>query len=206
MGCNVSMMKEEIRRGRKKIEEHMCAFCRTPPSRSDEEEVEQIKRLMEKGNADAFYYFGGYHARGSRGVRQDQAKANEIWLRAGDLGCSGAYYQLGVLYHNGMGVEIDKMKAKYYWELAAISGDVDARHNIGCVEGEAGNEHRAYKHMIIAAKAGNPPSLDRVKDGFMKGFVTKDEYTGTLRAYHERQIEMKSDAREAAADFLLMCS
>ena len=73
---------------------------------------------------------------------------------------------------------------------------------VSSVEGEAGNEHRTYKHMLIAASAGFTQSFDRVKDGYMKGYVTKDEYAGTLRAYHERQTERKSEARDAAADFL----
>ena len=38
-----------------------------------------------------------------------------------------------------------------------------------------------------------------VKKGFMKGDVTKDEYANTLRAYHERQKEMKSKERDMAA-------
>ena len=73
-----------------------------------------------------------------------------------------------------------------------------ARHTLGCVEGNAGNHQRAFKHYILAARAGYPQSLDQVKKGFMDGDVTKDEYAGTLRAYYERQSEMKSDAREAA--------
>ena len=89
---------------------------------------------------------------------------------------------LGVSYAIGQGVEIDKKKAKHYWELAAMKGDVDARHNLGCVEGQAGNEHRAFKHFMFAARSGYTPSLDSVKQGFMKGSVTKHAYGNTLRA------------------------
>ena len=46
-----------------------------------------------------------------------------------------------------------------------------ARHNLGCMEAEASTHQRAYKHMIIAARAGITQSLDSVK----KGLVTKDE-------------------------------
>ena len=63
------------------------------------------------------------------------------------------------------------------------------------MEGQAGNYQRAHKHFIIEAKAGYNKSLDKVKLGFMDGLVSKDEYEQTLRAYHERQAEMKSDAR-----------
>ena len=96
---------------------------------------------------------------------------------------------------------MDKKKAKYYWELAAINGDLNARHNLGCEEFEAGNIARAYKHYILAAKAGFKMSLDEVKEGFMEGYVTKDEYANTLRAYQKRCDEMKSKDRDKAIEF-----
>ena len=65
------------------------------------------------------------------------------------------------------------------------------------MEGRAGNHHRAYKHFMLAARAGYKPSLDELKDGYMDGIVTKDEYANTLRAYQQRYDEMKSDDRNA---------
>ena len=49
---------------------------------------------------------------------------------------------------------------------------------------------------MVAARAGFIDSLDNVKAGFRKGYVTKDEYANSLRAYHERLKEMKSDERD----------
>ena len=133
------MAEEEIRRGKKKEEVGMCAFCRTLKASSDEEEVKRLQNLMEKGNAMAYYQFGGDYAQGTNGIRrQDWAKANELWLKAGELGCAEGYYQLGVLYHNGKGVEVDNKKAKHCFELAAMNGNVDARHILGLLEGKAG--------------------------------------------------------------------
>ena len=93
---------------------------------------------------------------------------------------------------------MDIKKAKYYYELAAMGGNVHARHNLGSLEGQAGNHRRAFRHYIISAKAGYTRSLEGVKQGFMKGIVTKDEYANTLRAHHERQKEMMSDMRDKA--------
>jgi len=50
---------------------------------------------------------------------------------------------LGVAYEDGTGVEVDKKKAKHYFELAAMGGNVDARFMI---EGRVGNHYRAFKH------------------------------------------------------------
>ena len=128
----------------------------------------------------------------------DVAKANELWLRAGNLGCHEAYHNLGYSYSNGLGVEADTKKAKHYYKLSAMNGNVNARFNLGCEEGTAGNHNRAMKHFILSARAGDKQSLDYVKDGFMDGIVTKDEYANTLRAHQERHDEMKSDGRDRA--------
>jgi hypothetical protein len=66
-------------------------------------------------------------------------------------------------------------------------------------EGKAGNHERAMKHFMISARAGDKESLETIKRGFIRKNVSKDEYEGTLRAYHARQVEMKSEARDKAA-------
>ena len=51
---------------------------------------------------------------------------------------------------------------------------------------------------MIGAIAGLENSLAEVKEGFIKGFVTKDEYTDALRGYQKRQDDTMSDARDKA--------
>ena len=111
----------------------LCALCRTPAPTSDEERVKRIKKLMECGNAVAFFEMAGIYERGTHGLPQDFAKANELWLKAGELGCAVAYCNLGLSYRNGRGVEVDKKKAKHFYELAAMNGDLLARQNLGCM-------------------------------------------------------------------------
>jgi len=129
---------------------------------------------------------------------KDQQKANELYLKAGELGSAEAYYNLGIMYIRGDGVAVDKKKAKHYYELAAMSGHIMARYSLGVLEGNAGNEQRAHKHLLIAARVGHEKALEGVKKGFLKGLVTKDEYANTLREYQKIQDEMKSDARDKA--------
>ena len=157
---------------------------------------------MEKGNAYAFYMHAGYYANGEHGLPQNRAKANELWLKAGELGCAKAYCNVGNTYANGMGVEADKKKAKHYYEQAAMKGSVAARHNLGCMEGETGNHQRAKKHFMLAAKVGDKDSLEFVKKWFMGGVVTKEEYESTLRSFQKSVDEMKSEARDKSADMI----
>ena len=192
-GCIYAMAETGGKNG------ELCAYCRTLYTNSDEEQVKRVKKLMEKGNANAYYQLGGYYRKGINGMPQDHAKASALNLKAGELGCAEAYYNLGVAYANGIGVEVDKKKAMHCYELAAMNGNVFARYNLGCSEGRAGNYQRAMKHFIISAKAGDDSSLENVKEGYMMGHITKEEYANTLRAYQMSQDEMKSDARDKAA-------
>ena len=36
-----------------------------------------------------------------------------------------------------------------------MKGDFDARRDLGCMEFEAGNEHRAMQHFILSARDGD---------------------------------------------------
>ena len=198
-GCIYAIIEEACLKAKKKGTEEvndLCPFCRAPTATSDAEEIERMKKLMDANNAEAFNQLAGDYECGNRGMPQDWSKANELWLKAGELGCANGYNNLGHSYYNGRGVDMDIKKAKYYWELGAMDGDVFARHNIGCIEGNAGNDNRAYKHLMLSTKAGYKYSLDVVKEGFMDGMVTKDEYASTLRAYQKRVDEMKSDDRD----------
>ena len=194
-GCIYAMILSESTGGGK-ID--LCAFCRVPNPNSDEEIIKRIKKLIEADNAHAFHQLAGHYVRGDMGMPQDFAKANELYLKAGELGCHEAYHNLGCSYRTGRGVEVDEEKAMHYYELAAMNGDIHARYNLGCLEGQAGNEQKAYKHFILSARAGDKDSLNWVKKGFKEGYVTKDEYENTLRAHQDRHNETKSDDRDKA--------
>ena len=92
-------------------------------------------------------------------------------------------------------------KATHYWELAAMGGDSNARHNLGCFECNAGNINKALKHFMIAVEFGNNGSLKTIQQMYSKGFATKDDYAKALNAYQAYLVEIKSDDRDKAAAF-----
>ena len=49
---------------------------------------------MKNGNAEAFNTLAGNYVDGAYGMRQDMAKANELLLKAGELGSGSAYNNL----------------------------------------------------------------------------------------------------------------
>ena len=176
-----------------------CPFCRAPDATSDEELIERIKKRAGANDACAIHQLGGYYDHGSMGLTQDYKRAVELWLRAGELGCSMAYDKIGLAYLSGQGVERDMSKAKYYWELGAIRGNVVARHNLGIFETREGNVNRALKHYMIAACAGYDNSLKEIQEAFTNGDATRDDLEEARSAHKIAKDGMRSDQREAAA-------
>jgi TPR repeat protein len=163
--------------------------------------MERLKKRVGGGDVIAMRNLGYFYHRGEIGLPQDRVKAVELWLRAGELGCVTSYGAIADAYRNGEGVERDMEKAKHYYELGAKRGDVEARHNLGVNEGNAGNIDRAVKHFMISAIAGLDESLKEIQKCFMKGYATKNDFENALRSHKESKDEMRSDQREAADAF-----
>jgi len=179
--------------------DQLCPFCRAPAPDTDKELIEGYKKRVELNDAVAIYNMGSFYAHGQYGLPQNMAKALKLWHKAGELGHAKSYHNIGNTYLNSTVVEKDMKKARYYWGLAAIRGDVMARHNLGVSEESSGNMDRALKHFMIAAMGGQSDSLSAVKEMFMDGHATKDDYATALR-YHQAYLdEIRSDQRDKAA-------
>ena len=194
-GCNHAPVYDD--QGNKV--EDTCHFCRTPIPTSEEEAIKRVKKRMETGDAIAIFSLGCYFNTGESSLPQDYTKALELYHRAAELEHSRAYFNIANAYDHGKGVEMDEKKARHYYELAAMGGDVDARHQLGVIEWNAGNYDRALRHFMIAVRGGDSNSVKRVQELFMDGNATKDNYTAALRARQSYLDEIKSDQREKAA-------
>ena len=195
-------MEEELRKVGGSTDDMLmlCIYCRQPYVESDEGKLHQLDVLMRMGNSYAYNVLAGYYQCGMMGLTKDMTKAKELYCKAGELGCPEAYGNLGKIYeYNEEGAtREDMMKAKQYYEKGAIMGSIHARANIGTIEERAGNIQRAYKHYMIAARAGDTICLDQVTEGYKDGLVTKDDYAEVLRAYQKSRDETRSRVRDAA--------
>lgn len=181
------------------VDNEKCAFCRTPRPDTQKEHVERINKRMEKEDPIAIHNRGIDYRDGTNGFPQDYKKAFELWHRAGKLGYSLAYNNIGYGYYNGEGVEVDKKKSKHYLELAAMNGDADARCNLAITAAKEGNWERALKHFKIAVRSGHDDSLEKIQQLYSVGAATKEEYTKALQSYQEYLGEIKSPQRDKAA-------
>lgn len=92
-------------------------------------------------------------------LKGDYSSAFGYWTKAAELGNVGAHCSLADMNHHGIGVQKDEKKKVYHFEEAAIGGDIQARHNLGVIEGNNGRYERALKDWIIAANLGVDHSM-----------------------------------------------
>ena len=182
----------------KVINEKKCPFCRTPIPTSEEELIEMYNKRMKLDDAEAINDLGCFYCHGMAGLPQDYDKAFGLWKRAGELGCTQAYFHIGCSYDIGTGVEKDEKKAKHYFELAAIGGNASARYNIGLFDETLGKMNIALNHYMVAVRSGNENALKRIKQLFSNGHATKNDYTKALFAYQVYLDAIRSVQRDEA--------
>lgn len=169
-----------------------CPFCREP-SADEEEDIKRLMKRVKANNPAAMIEMGN-----KCGKKGDYGKAVEYFTKAAELGDAGAHSILGYMYWVGEGVEKDDDKAIYHNEKAAICGNPEARHNLGCYEERNGNAERAVKHYIIAANLGLDESMKVLWEFYSAGYITKDDLEATLRTHKAAIDAMKSKERDAA--------
>ena len=86
--------------------------------------------------------------------------------------------------------------------MATIGGSLFARNSLGTIEGKNGRYERAFKHFIIAAKLGDDDSLNALKEGYKKGYVSKEDFAAALRGHQAAVDATKSPQREKGEAFL----
>jgi tetratricopeptide (TPR) repeat protein len=191
-GCVHANQKREIEEGL----EQKCPYCREPLPESDKEAEKNLMERVKANDPIAIFKMGRKREEGG-----DLEGAIQYWMKAAALGNMMAHYNLSILYHEGHGVEKDKKKEIHHLEEAAIGGHPNARYNLGAYELNSGRHDRAMKHYIIAAKAGYDDALEVVKQGFLKGYVSKEDYATALRGHQAAVDETKSQQRDEGYEY-----
>jgi tetratricopeptide (TPR) repeat protein len=188
-GCAYANMKREREQGL----EPRCVYCREPLPKSQKEYNKRVMNRIKKNDPVAMT------AMGKRSKEEgDYGKAFEYYTKAVELGDVDAHVGLGSMYYQGNGVEKDMAKAVHHWEQAAIGGHPQARAGLATHEMRNNRPDRAAKHFIIAANLGEDLLLKPIKELFVRGAVSKEEYAAALRGCQAAVDATKSAEREEA--------
>ncbi len=191
-GCNYA---NQMREAREKLKPR-CAFCRNPMPKSKEAVEKSTMKRVKKNDPVAICQMGK-----ARFIEKgDHEGSFEYYTKAAELGDVEAHYCLASSYKHGNGVEKDEKKEVYHLEHAAICGHTWARDLLAYYEEKNGNSDRAAKHHIINANLGFEPSLKYLKDLFVRGVVSKEDYGAALRGYQAAVVAAKSPERENAEE------
>lgn len=104
---------------------------RIKPDASLPRAVKDIEVQAFKGNAEAQHDLAAIYTAGHGGVDQNFEKAGFWFREASDNGIANARYNLGVLYHQGLGKERDLGRALYWYREAAKLDHAEAQYNLG---------------------------------------------------------------------------
>ncbi len=192
--CNGCVHANYIRQWEGGLEE-TCPFCRKLLPETDEEIDRNNMQRAKANDPNALYQVGCLCY-----DDEDYEGAFENWTKAAGLGDMMAHSNISVLYGKGQGVEKNKKKEIYHLEEAAIGGHPKARYNLALEEGRGRRYDRATKHLIIAAKLGYDDALNKLKEYFAKGLVSKEGYASALRGHQAAVDATKSEQRDAAEE------
>jgi TPR repeat protein len=156
-------------------------------------------KRVEANDAASIFLLGNCYHHGSNGFQQDHTKAMELYVRAAELGCRDAHYDLGKLYRKGGNLK----KSKFHYEAAAMAGDDDARHVLGNLEGKSGNMEQAVKHWMIAASAGHYNAMYNFLVALKKGDFSRESIDSTLAAYNNSSAEREAKPETLIFDVIL---
>ncbi len=168
---------------------------------TDTERLKKTEERLKHGDCEAYYMLGARYLEGMPPLKQDTKKGLELMNQAAELGLQAAHHTLGCFHAFGQkGARKDEKKGLYHLRLAAIGGMLESRYLLGEVYCRR-NPKLACKHFLIAAEAGHDESLKGVKTGYAQGHVEKDVFEKVLRAHKAAKNEVKSEARDKAAEW-----
>lgn len=152
--------------------------------------TEKVEYWFQKG---ADYDFA------RNGVKQDDVKAFEYYLKAARNGHAIAQYNVGVCYNFGKGVEKNYNLSLMWYHRAAEQGCVWAFHNLGyCYEAGLGVTQdyvEALKWYNMAAEKGYTSSICNIGNFYRHGRSVDQDHAEALKWYRRAAIQGVPEAQ-----------
>lgn len=95
------------------------------------ESIRAIEVKALRGDANAQHDLAAIYTAGQAGTKVNYGLAAKWFEEAAHNGVANAQYNLGVLYHQGLGVKKETAKAMQMYRVAANSGHPEAQYNLG---------------------------------------------------------------------------
>lgn len=93
--------------------------------------VKDIEKKAFAGEGEAQHDLAAIYTAGHAGVKTNYSKASQWFTEAAHQNIGNAQYNLGVLYHQGLGVQQDTKRAIELYRVAASNNHPEAQYNLG---------------------------------------------------------------------------
>ena len=122
------------------------------------EAIQDIQAQAFAGSPEAQHDLAAIYTAGHGGVKQNYKRAAQWFEEAAYNGIANAQYNLGVMYHQGIGVQKNTDSAFRWYHAAAEDGHVEAQYNLGIAYiegiGVPYDAQRAASYFENAAQGG----------------------------------------------------
>ncbi len=138
--------------------------------------IQTLETKAFNGVAEAQHDLAAIYTAGRGNVTQDFDKAAVWFGEAANNGVANAAYNLGVLYHQGLGVERDLDRALYWYREAAKKGHPEAQYNLGIayIEGIG----TAYDAPLAAAFFESSANQGVIEAAYNLGLIYENGLVG----------------------------
>lgn len=169
---------------------------------------EGIKALEAKafgGSSEAQHDLAAIYTAGHGGVKTDYARAAAWFTEAAIAGVANARYNLGVLYHQGLGVDKDLARAMGWYGAAAALGHPEAQYNLGIAHIEGIGT--PYDPQAAATYFANAAQHGVMEAAYNLGLIHENGLLGAVRPeqalyWYKQAAEKGSPEAQAALDQL----
>ena len=132
-----------------------------------EQQIEEIKRKADAGDAEAQYRLGLIYLTGVD-LSKNEEKAKKMFRKAADQEHPGAQYELGLMYYEDEVLYRNVNEAWQLWDSASRGGCVAAMFRLSkmCADGECCSEFpkSAYIWALIAKKRGHTEAGELIEN------------------------------------------
>lgn len=163
--------------------------------------IREIEDKAFNGRAEAQHDLAAIYTAGHGGVTVDYAKATHWFREAGLQGVANARYNLGVLYHQGLGVPRDVDLALNWYRAAAYLEHPEAQYNLGIayIEGIGTDYDPLIAAQLFerAAQGGIMEAAYNLGLIWENGLLGDPDYQAALRWYKQAADAGSAEAQKA---------
>ena len=157
---------------------------------NDEIAAKLFHKAASQGFVDGIFNLALYYE-----AKEEYEEAIKWFQRGAEKGDAGSQYNLGNMYHKGIGIEQDIDIAIQWLQKAAEQGMLDAAFNLALCYDDKKEYHESVKWLRIAAEQGDATAQYNLACKYQKGEGVEKNTATAIQWYRKSAEQGFSDAQ-----------